>query len=148
MGPCFFRCHHHLGIPWLFELSGKMLWNEIIWLKREDCWWFGRKEPSGWNRRLNPSDGPPSTLTRYISFGKHRRFLAFCQRRIKDFKDFGLRLKLVKYYSDIWDSRKWKYNISYWKYQFKSGWQELRKRRLTKSLDSDENFKPYLVKTR
>ena len=28
------------------------------------------------------------------------------------------------------------------------GWQELRKRRLTKSLDSDENFKPYLVKTR
>ena len=27
-----------------------------------------------------------------------------------------------------------------------AGWQELRKRRLTKSLDSDENFKPYLVK--
>ena len=25
-----------------------------------------------------------------------------------------------------------------------AGWQELRKRRLTKSLDSDENFKPYL----
>ena len=29
-----------------------------------------------------------------------------------------------------------------------TGWQELRKRRLTKSLDLDENFKPYLVKTR
>ena len=26
-----------------------------------------------------------------------------------------------------------------------TGWQELRKRRLTKSLDSGENFKPYLV---
>ena len=31
---------------------------------------------------------------------------------------------------------------------YRTGWKELRKRRLTKSLDSDENFKPYLVKTR
>ena len=39
----------------------------------EDCWWFGRKEPSGWsrwNRRLNPSDGLPSPLLGYISFGQ------------------------------------------------------------------------------
>ena len=45
----------------------------------------------------------------------------------------------------------WVAEVSYYYYYYHyyyiiAGWQELRKRRLTKSLDSDENFKPYLVK--